>query len=391
MLEIITSGIHYMGSKQKILPFIMNKTAEIIQQDKNWTILDVFSGSTRVAQAYRQQGYKVLTSDMVWASEAYSDAYISNPTCNRTELQHIITHLNSLKPIEGWLTQSYGEVKPVNPKDPTKLVNAFMRKNAMKADAIREMIEEYKKAGLNPWEYHTLITSLIMALNEVQNSQGHSRAFFRDFDTVPGSKRDIILKLPPLMGNPTLNLSLSDDEYQKQYPIGAHRTGSVLDTEYKSFISNNSKGTKILAYLDPPYTNFVHYELFYHIWDSVIRWDKPAVAGATNRRADRMVNTGQAMKSSWTQKNKAKQSFLDLFKQLEQVEVFVISYSDESLLTHQNMMDMFNEAGFKPDNIHETTQISYKRHMLSKLGQGSKETNATAKINNTEYIFTLIR
>lgn len=393
-MQIKTSGIKYMGSKQKILPFISDKTNEIFDGDKNWTVLDVFAGSTRVAQAYRQLGYKVLTSDLNWATEAYSKAYLSTPTADRTELQLIIDQLNNVTPIEGWLTQMYGEVKPTNPKDPTKLVNAFKRANAMKADAIRETIETYRKAGLEDWEYHTLITSLIMALDEVQNSQGHSRAFFRDFDTVPASKRSLTLKLPPLMGNPTIDdeiLLLSDDDYIAKYPIGAHRTGNVLDLEYVDFVKQNSGNTKILAYLDPPYTTFVQYDLFYHIWDSVFKWDKPATAGATNRRADRMQGCSPEMKSDWCKKTNAKDAFIQLFNQLNFVDAFVISYSDESILSHDDMIKIFLKVGFTPDTIHETTEITYKRHMLSKIGTASEETKQTAKANNIEYVFTLIR
>lgn len=391
---VSTSGIKYMGSKQKLLPFITQKTNEILLGDKNWTILDVFSGSTRVAQSYRQQGYKVLTSDLNWATEAYSSAYLSNPTSDRQDIQDMIDHLNSLTPIEGWITEMYGEVKPVEPKDPTKLVNAFKRRNTMKADAIREAIELFNTAGIEQWEYHTLITSLIMALDEVQNSQGHSRAFFRDFKTVPASNRELTLRLPPLMGNHAPGdsiLQMSDAEYQLAYPVGAHRTGNVLDKGYVDFVKQHSGDTKILGYLDPPYTTFVQYDLFYHIWDSIIRWDKPATAGATNRRADRMAGKDISMKSAWCGKKTAKDAFVSLFEQLDFVDAFVISYSDESILNHDDMIKMFKSVGFKSDNIHETTEISYKRHMMSKIGTASEETKATAKANNIEYIFTLIK
>lgn len=250
----------------------------------------------------------------------------------------------------------------------------------------------FRKSGLEDWEYHTLITSLIMALDEVQNSQGHSRAFFRDFKTVPASQRPLHLRLPSLLGHPNIAINMSDEEFQSTYPIGAHRTGNVLDVEYVEFVKHHNGGKKILGYLDPPYTTFVQYDLFYHIWDSVFKWDKPTVAGATNRRSDRMSTNGNYnLKSDWTKKNGAKDAFIQLFRQLDFVDVFVVSYSDESILTHKDMIDIFQYVGFEGDNVHETQEISYRRHMLSKLGQASEETRQMTRTHNTEYIFTLIK
>ncbi|MDR3244205.1 MAG: DNA adenine methylase, partial [Elusimicrobiota bacterium] len=49
-----TEGIKYTGSKLKIIPYIINILGEI----KNIkTVLDGFSGTTRVSQALAQLGY----------------------------------------------------------------------------------------------------------------------------------------------------------------------------------------------------------------------------------------------------------------------------------------------------------------------------------------------
>lgn len=400
-----TTGVKYMGSKAKFTDEILQKSTPFLENynKEDCLILDVFTGSTRVAQAYRQKGYKVLTSDIMWASEAYSGAYICNPSPDRKKIKKIIDELNQIDGVEGWITKNYCEVKPKNPKDPTKLVNAFIRKNGMKADAIRDAIESIK-SSLEHWEYMTLLTSLLMALDRVQNSQGHSRAFFRNF-RVPSSKKDLFLELPPLVGDPKIDSEMKSDIvlfdergiivnldgiFQQQYPVGAHFTGDVLSSQYIDFI-NLHKRQKTLAYIDPPYTAFAKYNLFYHLWDSIVRWDKPEVGGATNRRVDR-INTKDRtpdLDSLWTKKNKAKEAFIDLFKQLDFVDAFVISYSDESLIDHGGMHDIFVEAGFS--NIGATYEKTYNRHALSKSGNASAYTKQNAKKTNTEYIFTLER
>ena len=56
-----TEGIKYAGSKLKLLPHIL----QLVQKVKPRTVLDGFSGSTRVAQALAQTGYRVVANDRV--------------------------------------------------------------------------------------------------------------------------------------------------------------------------------------------------------------------------------------------------------------------------------------------------------------------------------------
>lgn len=398
MTTIQTSGIRYLGSKQKLTNEILQKAEPLI--DHTYTILDVFTGSTRIAQAFRQKGYHVITSDILPASTAYANAYICNPTANRSHLQELINELNSLEGEEDWITKHYCEVDAVNPRDPTKRVNAFTHSNGMKADAIRNKIEQYK---LDVWEKMTLITSLINALDVVQNSQGHQRAFFRDF-IVPNSLKPLKLFLPPLLGDPTLrveqqqselllfddNILCNDETFVEQHPVGKHYQGDVLNPEYLQFVKDNTDG-KILGYLDPPYTHNAPYNLFYHLWDSIVLWDKPEVGGATNRRVDRIKTNDKRpdLESEWCSRVKARDAFIKLFKALDFVDMFVVSYSDESIIAHDTMIEIFRECQFT--NIHETFEKQHNRHSLSKSGTASEDTKTNAKMKNIEYIFTLQR
>ncbi|MDE1830703.1 MAG: DNA adenine methylase, partial [Thaumarchaeota archaeon] len=276
----------------------------------------------------------------------------------------------------------YGEAQPAEDKGSGKLVNAFTKKNAMKADAIREVIE-CMKPSLEHWEYMTLITSLIMALNKVQNSQGHSRAFFRDF--MKQCHNPLKLELPPLVGNDSLSFS-SDTKFLEVCPVGVHFTGDVLSSEYQTFVKQHSAGKKVIAYLDPPYTTNLPYNQFYHLWDSIVRWDKPSVIGATNRRIDRS-SQGDAppdLDSLWTKRNHAKEAFERLFTNLNFVDAFVISYSDESILSYKEMLKMFESNGFELVHLIEK---EYQRHAMSKTATASEETRKTAHSHNTEWTF----
>jgi adenine-specific DNA-methyltransferase len=99
MTTIETKGIRYLGSKSKIIPLIAEVIESLDLKDK--TLIDVFTGTTRVAQAFKSLGYRVTTSDLSWASEAYSHAMICN-SGDMSHLQQYIDELNALDPSPGW-------------------------------------------------------------------------------------------------------------------------------------------------------------------------------------------------------------------------------------------------------------------------------------------------
>jgi len=68
-----TEGIKYAGSKLKILPYIVNILSKL-ENVKN--VLDGFSGSTRVSQAFAQLGYNTTSSDISAWSEVFATCYL---------------------------------------------------------------------------------------------------------------------------------------------------------------------------------------------------------------------------------------------------------------------------------------------------------------------------
>ena len=69
---IKTYGVQYLGSKTKIVDYITS----IMKREKVSTAIDVFTGTTRVAQALKKTGIQVITSDLAEASSIYSSAFI---------------------------------------------------------------------------------------------------------------------------------------------------------------------------------------------------------------------------------------------------------------------------------------------------------------------------
>ena len=98
-----TEGIKYVGSKLKLIPQILQMIRKVDAQ----TVLDGFSGTTRVSQALAGSGYTVLCNDLAVWSEVFGTCYLLN-TKKREAYQPLIDHLNAVRPVDGWFTEHYG-------------------------------------------------------------------------------------------------------------------------------------------------------------------------------------------------------------------------------------------------------------------------------------------
>lgn len=343
MPKIETRGVKYIGSKDKLILYIVEALKEL---DDIKTCIDVFTGTTRVAQAFKKLGKKVITSDLSWASEGYSETFIGNK--NNKHLQPIIDDLNNIAPIAGWITESYCDVKSDG-----NVVRVWQKKNGMKADAIRDQID---KLDLEKWEKSTLITSLIFALDAVDNTCGVQQAYLKDW--CGRSYNDLILKLP-----------IVDDELR-----GKHITGNALEIEYPE---------ADVAYLDPPYSAH-SYATYYHIWDSIFRWDKPEVGLKTNRRMDRVAKTvgyDDEMTSAWNKKQDALDATEELIERLP-VKYVILSYNNEGLMDEDDLFEMLSE--YKTNVV----AVDYKRNIMSQIGNAQLH-KTEFRTKNVEYIITV--
>lgn len=98
-----TEGIKYAGSKLKLLPAIL----DLVQKTGAKTVLDGFSGTTRVSQALAKRGYSVTCNDIAAWSEVFGTCYLLNKK-RQNEYRELIDHLNAVPAVDGWFTEHYG-------------------------------------------------------------------------------------------------------------------------------------------------------------------------------------------------------------------------------------------------------------------------------------------
>lgn len=74
-------GTRYMGSKYRVLPFILGTLKDI----KYDSVLDAFSGSTCVSYMFKQQGKRVVSNDFMQFTYHFANALIENNNVVLTE------------------------------------------------------------------------------------------------------------------------------------------------------------------------------------------------------------------------------------------------------------------------------------------------------------------
>ncbi|MFA6190574.1 MAG: DNA adenine methylase [Candidatus Staskawiczbacteria bacterium] len=353
--DIKTQGIKYAGSKLKIIPYIL----ESIKDLNIVTVLDGFSGSTRVSQALAQRGYDVVSNDIACWSEVCAKCFLLHKK-DKEYYQNIIDGLNSLKGYRGWFTEHYGGDESMKVKMP------FQIKNTKKLDAIRDRIDELK---LNDIDKAVILTSLIFALDSVDSTLGHFVSYLSKWSS--RSYNDLVLKVPELIKT-----------------NGKH---TVLREDIFDVIKDN---TFDLAYFDPPYgsnnekmpPSRVRYSSYYHIWTSVIKNDRPPLFGKVNRREDTRDLISASLFEEFRKNEKGNFIAMETIKKMIQctnARYILLSYSSGGRATKQELEDIFAETG----KVLKIIEIDYKKNIMATMRWTNKWINSDGK--HKEYLFLM--
>jgi adenine-specific DNA-methyltransferase len=332
-----THGVKYIGSKASLIGEITSFIEENLPAGTPKTFLDVFTGTTRVGQAFRQAGWTVNSSDLSWASEAYAHAFLQRTTTSGIRIPELIEKLRRLDPVADWITRNYCDVIAAE----GGIVKMWKPANGSKADAIRNKIAKWEEHGeVSHHEAMILVACLIFALDKVDSSVGVQQAYLKTWAARAGNALELV-DLPYHSG-----------------AVGTHIIGDALVNRYEPVS---------VAYLDPPYSSH-SYATYYHIWDSITRWDKPAVGLKTNRRIDRVSSADEfdeSMKSAWNSKVTALEAFTRLVNRIP-ARFVVISYNDESLISLESL-----EAALSATYTVKVKKIPYKRNIMAQIGNAA--------------------
>ncbi|MFC7401763.1 DNA adenine methylase [Citricoccus sp. GCM10030269] len=332
--------IKYLGSKRVLVPVLGAMATAIGAR----SAVDLFSGTTRVAQEFKRRGLWTTASDRATYTGVLAECYIATEArqIDRARLTEILRDLQSTTPVRGYVTRTFCEQ-----------ARYFQPKNGMRIDAIRQRIEdEYVGTA---W-YPILLTSLLEAADRVDSTTGIQMAYLKSW--APRSRRDLSLRTPDLLDGP-----------------GAVVVGDVMQTV-------DTLPEADLYYVDPPY-NQHRYFANYHVWETLVRWDEPEHYGVACKRVDVREDDHRSVFNS---KRTMPAALADVLARIRS-EVVIVSYSDEAWITPEQMEGSLREAG------HESVAVlgfDSKRYVGASIGIHSPTGEKVGRIShlrNTEHLF----
>lgn len=332
--------IKYLGSKRLLLEDIFN-VSKVLPNAKS--ILDIFSGTSRVGHFFKQKGFQVFSNDYSRYGYTIATCYIE-ADLEKVEkhAKKLIKEFQSLKGIDGYFTETF-----------CKKSRFFQEKNGRKVDAIREAIE---KKYLNPDLESVLLVSLMEAADRVDSTTGIQMAYLKQY--AKRSYKDLELRFPDVLPS-----------------VGKKCEAYNFDA---TFIAKRLYAD--IVYLDPPY-NQHSYLGNYHIWETLVKWDKPEHYGVACKRIDTRTN-----KSNYNSKLKIYNSFNELIKRIR-CKLAIVSFNNEGFISKNEMIDILSKRGKV-----FTIEKEYKRYVGAQIGvynQKGEKVGKVKKLKNKEYIFVL--
>ena len=359
----ITEGIKYAGSKLRLLPYIFQMLNEIQPS----SVLDGFSGTTRVSQAFAAKGFRVVSNDLAIWSETFAMTYLLN-TYPREHYQPLIEHLNDLPGHDGWFTENYGgEMKDGYSVGNDGLKKPWQLHNTRKLDAVREEID---RLSISDVERAVLITSLILALDQVDNTLGHFASYLNQWSR--RSCEPFRMRLPRL--------------------ITRDQNHSVHRSDIFELLP---QVTTDLAYFDPPYgsnnekmpPSRVRYAAYYHLWTTVCLNDKPNLFGRAKRRKDTSDRIAHSPFEDF--RNAASGRFvaveaIDRMLRAVRAEYVMLSYSSGGRATASELSEVMDSVG----KVVSFMEIDYRRNVMASMRWTHKWVSEAAKPNR-EFLFLI--
>jgi len=335
--------IKYLGSKRRLVPVL----AELFRRSGGRTALDLFTGTTRVAQAFKRGGGTVTAVDTARYSEVFARTWVALDAAavtpaQRVELDAALAELNSMPGEPGYVTETFCERS-----------RFFQPHNGARIDAVRAAIAAHY-AGT--WLEPVLLTSLLLAADRVDSTTGVQMAYVKQW--APRSYQPLELRPPELIAG------------------GGHAVrGDAVELAARL-------GRFHLAYLDPPY-NQHRYFTNYHVWETLVAWDRPDHYGVACKRVDAR---DEATKSVFNRKREMPAALAATVAAVD-AEVVVVSYNDESWVTLAELEAM---CAARP-GVERVVALAFdsRRYVGAQIGihnPAGERVGEVSHLRNTEYV-----
>jgi len=293
----------YIGSKAKLTDWIMSLIDGETKDIK--TFIDIFAGTASISNKAISKYDRVIINDILHSNNIIYKGFFEIGKWNKEKLNNIIANYNVLDPNnikENYFSKNFG--------------GKFYEYNIAKLIGyIRQGIEDMKYE-LTEKEYNILLATLIYNIDKIANTVGHFDAYIKK----------------PIKPQ-CLNLRLIDAQSFDNVEI-YQKDANELAKEIKAD----------LVYIDPPY-NSRQYNRFYHLYETLIKWNKPKLYGVALKPTPE--------NNSLYCTTKARNVFEDLVMHLN-TKFLVVSYNNT-----------YNSKSHSSENKIQLDEIKY---ILNKCG-----------------------
>jgi adenine-specific DNA-methyltransferase len=331
--------IKYLGSKRRLLPLIVDTVSAF---GSGLTVLDLFSGTSRVGHALKRAGHRVLANDHNAYAAVLARCYVE---ADRDEVladaARLVSEYNRLPGRPGWFTRTYcEEARFLHPR------------NGARVEAVREAIAG---AALPSVLEAVLLVALMEAADRVDSTTGVRMAYLKAW--APRALRDLELRVPDLL------------------PRAAAGRGaaSCLDALQAARDLHGD-----VAYIDPPY-NQHSYLGNYHLWETLVRWDRPAVYGVARKRVDCRVR-----RSPFNDKRRCHRATEDLLAAV-QAPVLLVSGNDEGHIGPDALHALLARRGDV-----QVVARDQRRYVGARIGihdPRGRRVGTVGRLHNTELLY----
>lgn len=379
--------LKYMGSKREIMDFVVN-SIQSIGVDSQW-FCDLFAGSGVISAALKGS-YNVHANDIQAYSSILTITYLSNLKQN-VGADRIDEIKKSVQKLVRQFSLKYPGLRFIYPENPTFEEFSAIEKEqqllierqfdigfhlftkyysgtywsfeqCLWIDSIRAVAERY----IGTVEYYAILSSLIFAMAYASQSTGHY-AQYRGI--AENSMADILTyrrrEIWPYFEKKFNELISSLNGTTK-----SHRTTTLDYVDCLRIIEEES-----IVYADPPYQS-VHYSRFYHILETLVRYDYPKLKYKGRYREDRH-------QSPFCKRTTVNNAFKFLFEGVKSKKAhLVLSYSNVGMISLQEI----EEIGETILGNGYSRSVLSKDHVHSKMGRSDERQHDV-----TEYILLFKR
>ena len=366
MTILCFQSFNYIGSKMKLLDFIKQSVSDYTGKSyKDISgFADICSGTGVVAFDVMRGGCNtIMTNDIQHYAYVVSSVWCKT-NVDVDKVKRIIDDMNTrlstitdeselemVNTEDFFVYKHYTEAGPDGRLYLTSL-------NGYKTDVIRQNIEElYRSKGVNEKEYRLLLKLLLYAVASVSNIASVYGAYLKNYKKV--ALKNLVLNVD-LLNNLVDNVR---DNRSIEHTSNNKSIVELLETDDLSKYE--------VVYMDPPYVANRSYHDNYHVLETISRYDNPKLKGKTGLRD--VVDT----KSKFCSKRDAFEEFKLVLSKIRSKYMF-ISYSSESIVSKERMMELMTTTGWSDVKCYE------KEYQRFKSNKNSDEKQSKLVV---EYIF----